>query len=85
MRDEIILTNEEYKMFSEICASELPEMKMEKENSGNMKLIFDNEDLLEKVVEKIEDADIAEEPFLRSYMSHRALLIEKLVIKFHDL
>ena len=74
--DEIILTNEEYKMFSEIC-----EIKTGKENSGNVKLFFDNEELLEKVVEKIEDADIAEEPLLKSYMSHRALLIEKLVIK----
>lgn len=83
--DEIILTNEEYKMFSEICASELSEIKTGKENSGNVKLFFDNEELLEKVVEKIEDADIAEEPLLKSYMSHRALLIEKFVIKFHDL
>ena len=31
--DEIILTNEEYKMFSEICASELSEIKTGKENS----------------------------------------------------
>lgn len=84
MMDEIILTSEEFKMFSEICASELPEIQTEKDDSGNVKLIFDNEDLLEKVVEKIEDADIAEEPLLRTYMSNHALVVERLVIKFHS-
>lgn len=81
--DEIILTSEEFKMFSEICVSELLEIQTGKDDSGNVKLIFDNEDLLEKVVEKIEDADIAEEPLLRTYMSNHALVVERLVIKFH--